>query len=59
MNGKPVCLVCMQQVAVLKEYNLKRHYETRHGDKYSNLKVELRRQKINELLLGLKKQQCV
>lgn len=57
INGKPVCLVCMQQVAVLKEYNMKRHYETRHGEKYSNLGGEQRRQKINELLLGVKKQQ--
>ncbi|XP_027136159.1 extracellular calcium-sensing receptor-like [Larimichthys crocea] len=29
MNGKTMCLVCMQQVAVLKEYNLKHHYESR------------------------------
>jgi hypothetical protein len=26
-NGKPVCLICKESLPVLKEYNLKRHYE--------------------------------
>ena len=26
----PVCLVCTQSVAVSKEFNIKRHYETHH-----------------------------
>uniref|UniRef100_A0A8K9XV45 SPIN-DOC-like zinc-finger domain-containing protein n=1 Tax=Oncorhynchus mykiss TaxID=8022 RepID=A0A8K9XV45_ONCMY len=29
--GKPVCLLCGESVAVLKEYNLRRHYETKHA----------------------------
>ena len=32
-----VCLVCREQVAVLKDYNLNRHYGTKHADKYKNL----------------------
>lgn len=59
LNGKPVCLVCMQQVSVLKEYNIRRHYETQHGEKYNSLHGELRKQKVNELLAGLRKQQSV
>lgn len=59
VNGKPVCLVCTQQVSVLKEYNILRHYETHHGEKYNSLHGELRRQKVNEMLVGLRKQQSV
>lgn len=33
-KGKPVCLICSESVAVQKEYNLKRHYETKHSTKY-------------------------
>lgn len=40
VNGKPVCLVCQQQVSVLKEYNIRRHYETQHGEKYNRLHGE-------------------
>ncbi|XP_066980426.1 general transcription factor II-I repeat domain-containing protein 2-like [Macrobrachium rosenbergii] len=57
VNTKPVCLVCNQQVSVLKEYNIRRHYETHHEEKYHHLQGQLRKEKINELLTGLKKQQ--
>ena len=36
-NGKPLCLVCMQVIDVMKEYNvkpLKRHFETQHKMHY-------------------------
>lgn len=59
VNGKPVCLVCMRQVSVLKECNIRRHYETQHGEKYNSLHGELRKQKVNEMLVGLRKQQSV
>lgn len=50
-------MVCLQQVSVLKEYNIRRHYETHHSEKYDGLQGQLRRDKINELLAGLRKQQ--
>ncbi|XP_047482993.1 general transcription factor II-I repeat domain-containing protein 2A-like [Penaeus chinensis] len=56
VNGKPVCLVCSQQVSVLKEYNLRRQFET---EKYKNLQGQQRLEKVNELLMALKKQQSV
>lgn len=59
VNGKAVCLVCSQHVAVLKEYNLRRHYVSLHADKYDNFQGQRRREKVNELLVGLKKQQSV
>ena len=27
----PVCLICNESVSVAKEYNIKRHYETKHA----------------------------
>lgn len=32
-----MCLVCGEQIAVFKDYNLSRHYETKHAEKYKNL----------------------
>ena len=29
---KPICLICHDSVSVNKEYNIKRHYETRHAE---------------------------
>jgi len=58
-NGKPTCLICNQQVAVSKEYNVRRHYETNHASKYSEYSGELREDKVKALELSLKKQQSV
>lgn len=39
IKGKPVCLVCGADVAVIKEYNLRRHYETRHQENYKDMNI--------------------
>ncbi|XP_060758524.1 general transcription factor II-I repeat domain-containing protein 2B-like [Neoarius graeffei] len=57
VGGKPVCLICSQQVAVPKEYNVKRHYET-DADKYSQFTRQRRTEKLNELASNLQKQQA-
>ncbi|RXN13362.1 SCAN domain-containing 3-like isoform X2 [Labeo rohita] len=50
-NASPVCLICSETVAVAKEYNLRRHHNTKH----SNFKVsypeqsEARQRKIATL----------
>ena len=59
VNGKAVCLVCHQQVSVLKEYNVRRHYETQHSRKFKSIQGKSRTDKVKELLSGLKKQQSV
>lgn len=33
-----ICLICKTKLAVLKEYNLKRHYSTEHGEQYEKYK---------------------
>ncbi|KAI7790369.1 putative general transcription factor II-I repeat domain-containing protein 2-like [Triplophysa rosa] len=37
-----VCLICQETVAVFKEYNLRRHYETRHREKYASSQGQMR-----------------
>uniref|UniRef100_A0A3P9JLM9 C-type lectin domain-containing protein n=1 Tax=Oryzias latipes TaxID=8090 RepID=A0A3P9JLM9_ORYLA len=51
MNVKPACLVCHQQVAVLKEYNVQHHYETHHKEKFHQL--QLRKEKIYQLFISV------
>lgn len=53
VKGKPVCLVCGDSVSVMKEYNLRRHYET------STKHTEQRLQKVEELKRNLKSQQAM
>lgn len=55
--GKPVCLLCGESVAVMKEYNMRRHHETKHTDKNKILDMEQRLQKVEELKRGLKSRQ--
>ena len=54
-----ICLVCPQQVSVMKQYNNRRHYETHHVERYRGLQGQPRREKVKELIAGLKKQQSV
>ncbi|XP_010775008.1 collagen alpha-1(XIV) chain [Notothenia coriiceps] len=57
VGGKAVCLVCGEQIAVFKDYNLSRHYETKHAEKYKNLTDAERARTSNALLAKLQKQQ--
>ncbi|XP_027230682.2 general transcription factor II-I repeat domain-containing protein 2-like [Penaeus vannamei] len=54
---KAVCLICQEAVAVFKEYNLRRHYESRHKDKYDSLQGQMRADKLSKLKSGLLAQQ--
>ena len=45
-NGKPLCLICQETIFVVKEYNLKRHYKSRHKAKYDNIRGQQREDKI-------------
>lgn len=56
-GNRPVCLICQEAVAVLKEYNLRRHFETKHGAKYANLSHQEKQQKVQELKKNLHFQQ--
>ena len=41
-KSKPQCLICLQIVSMPKEYNLKRHCETRHKSQYEQYEGDAR-----------------
>jgi len=43
----------------MKKYNNRRHYETHHVERYRSLQGQPRREKVKQLITGLKKQQPV
>ena len=55
-----MCLLCSESIAVMKEYNVKRHYKSNHGS-FSNSFPEgsdERRRKVNGLLASSQRGQC-
>lgn len=56
VKGKCVCLICNESVAVMKEYNVRRHYETKHQTYMSYTGVE-REQKVKQMTTILLAQQ--
>ena len=40
INEKAVCLVCRETVSDFREFNIKRHYESKHQDKFGHLKCK-------------------
>ena len=56
-DSKPLCLICNQTVNVDKEYNIKRHYDSKHADGvYEKLKGRDRELKVKQLKEQLKSQ---
>ena len=49
-GSKAVCLICQESVAVFKEHNLKRHFQTKHGNFGSNLSESKLQQKANDMV---------
>ncbi|XP_061641106.1 general transcription factor II-I repeat domain-containing protein 2-like [Phyllopteryx taeniolatus] len=47
-----VCLICQETVAVFKEFNMKRHYQTEHAN-YDKLTGNERSEKLKQLEAGL------
>ena len=47
-KGKP-CLICNQTVAVCKEFNLKRHYDTNHKSKFDCYTEKIRMDTLSSL----------
>ena len=59
IDNKGVCLLCTQSVAVLKVYNISRHYATEHGNYGNNLSEAERQTRATELDRKLARQQNV
>ena len=56
---KAVCLICHETLAVFKEYNLKRHFQTKHANFGHNLSKQELQKKTTDLVKSLKQQQTV
>ena len=56
-GNKAVCLLCHETIAIFKEYNLKRHHETKHNEFGCKLSEEEHKKKAAECVTKLKKQQ--
>lgn len=52
-----VCLICHETVALFKEYNVKRHDETKHAKAYNMLPESDLAEKVKELQASLTTQQ--
>lgn len=57
LNDKVTCLLCNDTIAVRKEYNIRRHYETKHATQYSKLTENERSLKLESLKRNLSLQQ--
>ena len=58
-ENKAVRLLCQETLVVLKEFNLKRHHETKHKKFGCNLSEEERKLKAVKCVKQLKKQQAL
>lgn len=56
INHTIQCLICQQTLAVPKEYNVRRHYETKHHEKYDAYVGKVREDKVTKLKSALWKQ---
>lgn len=57
VRSKAVCLICKETVAVLKEYNISRHFSTKHANYASNLSTQERTATADRLVASLQAQQ--
>lgn len=46
---KPVCLLCHEALSVVKEYNIRCHFDTKHRAKYAKVSLQEKQQKVKEL----------
>ncbi|XP_050528216.1 general transcription factor II-I repeat domain-containing protein 2B-like [Daktulosphaira vitifoliae] len=53
VKEKAICLICQESIAVMKEYNLKRHYSTKHAAKYDMIEEKLRIDKLALLMKNI------
>jgi Spin-doc zinc-finger len=57
-NGnEAVCLICNEKISFIKEYNIKRHCNTKHMSDYNKYEGQLRIDKAEEMMARLSEQQ--
>lgn len=55
--GGVSCLICQEAIAVQKEYNIKRHYSTKHASKFDSIVGQARSDRISSLKQSVVSQQ--
>jgi len=55
-NNRIQCLICQQTIAVAKEFNLSRHYNSLHGNKFKSYLGKVRTEKIIQFKSSFEKQ---
>ncbi|KAL3854537.1 hypothetical protein ACJMK2_013802 [Sinanodonta woodiana] len=56
---KPICLICNNSVSVMKEYNIKWHYEAKHANKFDKYKGQFQQVQVNDLKRNLSAQRQI
>ena len=46
---RPVCLLCYEALSVVKEYNLRWHFDTKYEAKYAKNSLQEKQQIVQEL----------
>ena len=54
-NENVICLICQNAIAGMKEYNIKRHYWTKHPAKFDGIEVQFQYDEIEQLKKSLSK----
>ncbi|CAM1317975.1 EPM2AIP1 (predicted) [Pycnogonum litorale] len=57
VGSEAVCLICHASIAVFKEYNLKRHFQTKRSNFGKNLSESELQRKANEMLRNLQQEE--
>lgn len=58
-HDKAFCLICNEVISVFKEFNLRRHYDTKHKIEFDQFKCQFRQNKVDSLKKSLEAQQNV
>jgi len=56
-NERALCLICRNNIACLKEFNIKRHYNSRHSKQYDGILGQLQVDKAHQFKKSLQGQQ--
>ncbi|KAF9746890.1 General transcription factor II-I repeat domain-containing protein 2, partial [Nosema granulosis] len=56
INNEIICLLCQKKIGAAKEYNINRHYNTKHYEEYNVFEGIIREEKFEKLLSSFNSQ---
>ena len=57
--NKALFVICHESVAVLKEYNIRHHYQSKHQGTYSRFEGNIREEKLEKLKQSINSQRSI